>query len=267
MDLQPVSSVGGFFALRTGLPSAAGAVPLARVYAGDDAPLSFRVRKVTTRLRAPEERIGVSVAHLGLAARLWSIALGPAALYGRLLDLDPERLHWDPDGTSPDDLWLDVVRELRLDGVREAPREQASREPREAPRQHASEALAGALADTVIDTHLAPLSAALHRTHRIADRLLRGNAGSALGGAVRELCVWAPAHGRPEVADRAAALGTALMRHPWLRDTGTLRPPSPGAAAGAFRRTSCCLFYRCPDGGLCGDCCFDRPPGGTRAGR
>jgi ferric iron reductase protein FhuF len=28
-----------------------------------------------------------------------------------------------------------------------------------------------------------------------------------------------------------------------------------------FRRQSCCLYYRLPGGGLCGDCCFQRPPG------
>ncbi|MDQ8705027.1 (2Fe-2S)-binding protein [Streptomyces sp. LHD-70] len=230
MDLRLLSSVGGFFALRTGRPEAA--VPLARVYgeeAGAPDSLAFRVDKVTARLGAPEARIGVSVAQLGLAARLWSVSLGAAALYGRALDLDPARLCWDPDGTSPDDLWLDEVRTLPLD----------------------------ALAGSVVDGHLAPLGAALRRRHRIAGPLLWGNAGSALAGAVRELHTWALREGRPEVAGRALDLGLVLFRRPELSGTGTL---DVGAVPPRFRRRSCCLYYRCPGGGLCGDCCFDRPP-------
>ena len=34
-----------------------------------------------------------------------------------------------------------------------------------------------------------------------------------------------------------------------LSDTGTLGPDGEG-----FRRRSCCLYYRVPGGGLCGDC-------------
>ncbi|MDG4863394.1 IucA/IucC family C-terminal-domain containing protein, partial [Streptomyces sp. T-3] len=201
-------------------------LPLARVYAGDDAPLTARVDKVTARLGAPESRIGVSVAHLGLAARLWSLALGTTALHGRVLDLDPERLCWDWDGTSPDDLWLDGVR---------------TRPP-------------AGLADVVVHTHLEPLHTALRRTYRISERLLWGNAGSALAGAARELHGWGRQHGRPEVGERALALAAELLRHPALTGTGTL-------TGTAFRRRSCCLYYRCPGGGLCGDCCFERPPG------
>ena len=69
--------------------------------------MTFRVRKVADALGAPELRIAASVAQQGLAARLWSVALGCAALYGRIPDLDPRLLHWDPDGSAPDDLWLD----------------------------------------------------------------------------------------------------------------------------------------------------------------
>ncbi|WP_051745293.1 (2Fe-2S)-binding protein [Streptomyces scopuliridis] len=229
-DLEPVlarvAAVGGFFALRTGAP-AAGHAPLARVYAGDIAPLTARVDKVAARLRAPERRIGASVAQLGLAARLWSIALGGAVLADTVPDLDPRRLHWDPELTSPDDLLLTGPR--ALPGTAEAVRE------------------------VVQYGHLVPLAEALRRDGRISPRLLWGNAGSALAGAVRELTVWGEANGRPEVAERAGALAAELFAHPDLRGTGD-------AVAGSFRRRSCCLYYRCPSGGLCGDCVFDRPP-------
>ncbi|MDI3403930.1 IucA/IucC family C-terminal-domain containing protein [Streptomyces cavernicola] len=234
MDLRLLSSVGGFFALRTGgpdapVPQARAAVPLARVYEEGAGPLDFRVDKVTSRLGAPEPRIGASVAQLGLAARLWSVSLGAAALYGKALDVDPRRLRWDPDGTSPDDLWLDEVRTLPLDD----------------------------LGASVIDGHLVPLAAALRRRHRIAEPLLWGNAGSALAGAVREQHSWARRADRPDVAARALDLGAALFRHPELACTGVL---DLDAGPPRFRRRSCCLYYRCPSGGLCGDCCFDRPP-------
>lgn len=228
LDLTEVGSVGGFFALRTGAPPGGAQVTsLARVYAGDGGPLAFRVGKVAARLGAPDERIAVSVAQLGLAARLWSVALGSAALHGEVPDLDPALLHWDADGSSPDDLWLTDVTTRAAD--------------------------AASIRDVVQDGHLAPLADALRTRYRVSAPLLWGNAGSALAGAARELDTWARRTGRTDVGERALALAGELFDHPDLRGTGTLRGT-------AFRRNSCCLYYRCPGGGLCGDCCFDRPP-------
>ncbi|MBJ3812549.1 (2Fe-2S)-binding protein [Streptomyces flavofungini] len=207
-------------------------VALARCYEGDGTvtegdPLTFRVTKVAARLAAPEDRVAASVAQLGLAARLWSLALGPAALYGRVPDLDPARLLWDADGSSPDDLWLTGGRTFPAGAAR--------------------------IVEVVHDGHLAPLARALRARFRISPALLRGNAGSALAGAARELHAWAARAGRPEVGERALTLAAELFAHPSLSATGTLDGT-------AFRRRSCCLYYRCPNGGLCGDCCFDRPP-------
>ncbi|MFF9900144.1 (2Fe-2S)-binding protein [Streptomyces longispororuber] len=193
----------------------------------EDDPLALRVRKVAARLAAPEPRVAASIAHLGLAARLWSLALGPAALFGRVPDLDARLLRWDPDGTSPDDLWLSGDRTFPADAAR--------------------------LLDVVHHGHLVPLAEALRARYRTSPALLRGNAGSALAGAARELAAWAERTSRPEVVRRALALAQELFALPELRGTGTLTGTS-------FRRRSCCLYYRCPDGGLCGDCCFDRPP-------
>ncbi|MFF0448765.1 (2Fe-2S)-binding protein [Streptomyces sp. NPDC004609] len=243
MDLLELGAIGGFFALRTGDGSSTGGpggeyrpggsdtsatwhgLPLARLYAGADGPLAVRVDTVAVRLRAPERRVAASIAQLGLAARLWSVALGSAALYGELPDLDPQRLHWAPDRSSPDD--------LRLTRLRTVP------------------AGAGAIRDMVQYGHLAPLADAFRRDTRISPRLLWGNAGSALAAAVREIDRWARGAGRPEVGERAAALAAELFGHPDL--SGTVHGPG-------HRRTSCCLYYRA-GGGLCGDCVFDRPPG------
>ncbi|GAA2926433.1 (2Fe-2S)-binding protein [Streptomyces enissocaesilis] len=237
MDLTEMASVGGFFALRTRAPDGGGHLPLARVYAGDTAPLTFRVDKVAARLRAPERRVAASIAHLGLAARLWSLALGPAALYGEFPDLPPDALRWDADLTSPDDLWLATP-------------------PRMLP------ATADRIREVVQYGHLVPLADALRRDGRVSSPLLRGNAGSALAGAARELHAWAGRNGRPEVGERALALAAELFRHPGLRTTGVLSPD--GAS---FRRRSCCLYYRCPSGGLCGDCVFESPPRRSSAQR
>lgn len=231
-DLAALRPLGGFFVLRTAGAALRPLPTLAETYGrpasealGD--PLTFRVRKVASALRAPEPRIAASVAQQGLAARLWSVTLGCAALYGRIPDLDPRLLHWDADGGAPDDLWLAEVRPL--------------------PADHAT------VADVVLHGHLHQLTVALRARYRVAAGLLWGNAGSALAGAARQLDQWARANGRTDAAARARSLTAELFGHPLLAGTGTL-------TAAAFRRRSCCLYYRVPGGGVCGDCCFTRAP-------
>ncbi|GAA5029637.1 (2Fe-2S)-binding protein [Streptomyces siamensis] len=242
VDLDPrltaLGALGGFSVLRTGVPPRGPLPTLREAYAAtsEDAredvyedPVTFRVRKITQSLRAPEARVAVSVAQQALAARLWSVALGAAALYGQVPDLAPELLHWDPDGSAPEDLWLAEVRPLPHTAV-------------------------GRL---VLDAHLAPLAAVLHSRYHVSPGLLWGNAGSALAGAARQLDRWALAHGRSDVGERARSLAAGLLADPRL--AATLAP-------GTLRRRSCCLYYRLPGGGLCGDCCFDRPPRKKPAG-
>lgn len=218
---------GGFFALRTAPVPGGGHLPPARLYAGEGALLADRIDTVAARLGTSERRVAASVAHLGLAARLWSTALGPAVLSGRFPALRAEGLHWDPRLPAPDDLWLD--RRTVLVGS------------------------AGRIRDVVQYGHLAPLGEAIRRDTPVATRLLWGNAGSALAGAVHQLITWARAHERPDVAARTRALAAELFDHPDLRGTGTPHGP-------AFRRGTCCLYYRVPAGGLCGDCVFDEAP-------
>ncbi|WP_093607729.1 (2Fe-2S)-binding protein [Streptomyces indicus] len=222
-DLARVSSVGGFFALRT--ESRPAGAPLAQVYAGQHDALGFRVAKVRSAIGADEVRIAVSIAQLGLAARIWSVALGAAALLGRVPELDPATLYWDPDASSPDDLALTTAGTRPVED----------------------------LAEVVLERHLVPLGAALHARFRISDRLLWGNAGSALAAADREIRRWARRTGDAEAAERAGALAARLFEDPRLRGTGAYEGES-------FRRRSCCLYYRIPGGGVCGDCCFRTPP-------
>ncbi|MEU9480250.1 (2Fe-2S)-binding protein [Streptomyces sp. NPDC048191] len=244
MDLDPgladLRPLGGFFVLRT-VPDPAGAAgapdpgrlpTLAEAYervppdAQRDA-LTARVAVVADRLRTAEQRVAASIAQQGLAARLWSAALGCAVLYGRVPDLDPRLLRFDPLASAPDDLWLTGPRPLPGD--------------------------AATVAGIVLHGHLEPLGEALMARYGSAPGLLWGNAGSALAGAARELDRWARAHGRTDAAGRARALTDELFAHPLLRTTGI-------RTGTAFRRRSCCLYYRVPGGGVCGDCCFLRPP-------
>lgn len=228
MDEPEAASVGAFFALRATPPPEGGHRALACLYEGAAAPLTSRIDTVAERLGASERRVAASVAQLGLAARLWSTALGPAALSGRFPDLRAENLHWDPRQQAPDDLWTRSAELL----------------PGTADR----------IRDVVQYGHLEPLAEAIRRDTPVSSRLLWGNAGSALAGAVRQLIGWARTHGRPDVAARTRTLAAELFDHPALRDTGA--PHGPG-----FRRRTCCLYYRVPGGGLCGDCVFDSAPG------
>ncbi|MEU9984329.1 (2Fe-2S)-binding protein [Streptomyces sp. NPDC050856] len=225
MDLDATASVGGFFALRTEPPEQGAHLPLARVYAGEHTPLTARVGAVAARLRTGEHRVAASVAHLGLAARLWSVALGSAALHGAFPEVTPGSLHWDGARSSPDDLWW------AGSGTRPG--------------------TAAELREVVQYGHLVPLGEALRQGGPVSAGLLWGNAGSALAGAVRELTRWARRHDRPEVAERATTLAGRLLDHPDL--AGTVHGPD-------LRRRTCCLYYRCSGGGLCGDCVFDHPP-------
>ncbi|MEU2426860.1 (2Fe-2S)-binding protein [Streptomyces sp. NPDC007851] len=241
-ELAALRPLGGFFVLRTARPAPGAAGPvrtdplptLAKAYtqAVSDVrrdALTFRVETVGERLRVPEPRVAVSVTQQALAARLWSVALGCAARYGSLPDLDPRLLRWDARAAAPDDLWLTEVRPL------------------------SGGAGPAALAEAVVQGHLEPLAKALRARYGVAAGLLWGNAASALAGAARELDRWARAHGDPGAAHRARALTAALFAHPRLSTTGT-------RTGAAFRRRSCCLYYRVPGGGICGDCCFTQPP-------
>ena len=59
-----------------------------------------------------------------------------------------------------------------------------------------------------------------------------------------------------------AQLANRLLAREPLLGTGTFdhRPDDGGPRPGwSFTRTSCCLFYRVPGGGLCGDCVLAAP--------
>ena len=194
--------------------------PVRQLYT-DSALLDGIVDRVGARMDVAEQRVAASTFFLGFAARLWSIGLGALAGHRLLPDLDAERLLFrDSDGQFQ----LHIQDPVAWQG----------------------DDLEPMLADMVLEWHLAPLSAALRRLGPISAGLLRGNAASALLGAARVFDRDATARPGWQFARRLCAdkrLSAAI------RFNGM-----------SYRRTSCCLYYRAPRGGLCGDCVLTSKP-------
>jgi hypothetical protein len=93
--------------------------------------------------------------------------------------------------------------------------------------------------DAVLSDVVVPLAERLRAEHSVSPKVLAGNAASAVFGALRMATIT-----RPDVDPYD--VGAAALTHPYLRGTG--EPDLP------FRRRSCCLYYRLPGAGTCGDC-------------
>lgn len=252
--LRRAAGAGPFFAVALGPPVPPGPgeprwQPLSTLTDGGPA-LAARVAAVraaaASRAGLPPEgvevRVAASLVHLGLTARLLSPALGAALLGGAVPDL--AGLLWRDVVGGPVPLALPVV----TGGVAVDPDDPAE--------------LAGLLA-SVVDGVVGELTAAVGTYARLSPQVLWGNVASALGGAVRVL--------RPAAPGRAAlALGVwqRLLDRPPLAGSGVLTlVEAPGAAPAdavppgwSFTRTNCCLFYRVPGGGTCGDCVLNLRP-------
>jgi len=97
------------------------------------------------------------------------------------------------------------------------------------------------IAATVVG-QLTTLHHGIHSVARIADDVLWGNAAAAVVGAVTAI------HAARCDDGRLDATASAVLDLPPLagRIDGTL--------GGPMTRRSCCLYYRVPGGGMCGDC-------------
>jgi iron complex transport system ATP-binding protein len=153
-----------------------------------------------------EPRVAESTLVLGLAARIWSVALGSVALTGVLPDLGQFAFSDDRGSVQ---LGLTSARGWRTTEAAD-------------------------LHEVVVGRTLAPIIA----TMPLSSRLLWGNVASALAGAARVLAL--PANG---------LVGQLLAV-----------PPLQGELDAGGRRATCCLFYRVPGAGLCGDCVLDAVP-------
>jgi ferric iron reductase protein FhuF len=222
--LAEVATISAYFEVGSG-PLEPGWRPLTELIT-DPGPLSDRVAEVAERLGTTETRIAASIWFQGLAARLWSPVVGAAVTRELLLDLAPARSFWRPAPSGP--LPLRVVH----------PAGWVIADP---------DRTAGQLYRNVVTELLEPLVHTVQEVAKIAPGLLWGNAASALAGTVQAI-----ARGRPELAARASALGRELLSKGVLEGSGELVEPAPGRLF--FVRHSCCLYYRLPGGGMCGDC-------------
>ncbi|MER5646420.1 (2Fe-2S)-binding protein [Streptosporangium sp. NPDC002524] len=226
-----VSATGGYFGLDLGpVLREPGWRPLTDLVA-DPGTVEAQVADMAGRLGTGETRVAASILFQGLAARFWSPPLGAAIAHGLLVDLDPRQVHWRPVAGGPLPL-----RAAHLEGweVRDPAR------------------IAGPLYRTVVTGLLEPLAGTVRRIVPTAPGLLWGNAASALVGTLLEL-----GRHHPRLAAEAVAVGRELLDTGLLRGTGELAEPAPGRPL--FTRRSCCLFYRLPDGGMCGDCVLADP--------
>jgi hypothetical protein len=274
-----VTSVAGGHPVRSALLAAADIGPFFRLELHDRglapgwrpadqlfrAGLTELTASTARRLGTEETRVAASILHLGLAARLWSPVLGCALLAGVVPDLtslvvstepairvgltDPAG--WRVGSAKPADparspAAVAPTADRRADSrAKPADSAYSPAGPADSARPAAGPA---SLIGATVAGPLAGLAGAL--PVRLAHGLLRGNSASAMAGGLGEL-----ARARPDLGASGAALAAALLRTPGLAGAGRLTGSDL-----AFRRRSCCLYYRVPGSGLCGDCCFDRPP-------
>ncbi|ADP83194.1 (2Fe-2S)-binding protein [Pseudofrankia inefficax] len=201
-----------------------------------------RVRAVRSALAAArsgpaetvDERVAVSVAQLGLCARLVAPALA-LTVVGRPLALDPRRLYW-----------RDVLGGPFPLAFTDAPSPPAG----DAPEPGGAERFA---AGTLLPV-VAPIVEAVGRGYPVSEKVLWGNVASAVAGAAKMIGLAEPAFAAAAwrvVDELCGGNGGPLL------DTGGRVGPA------RFRRRSCCLIYRLAQGGaraVCEDCVLGAGP-------
>jgi hypothetical protein len=246
--LDGLVAFGPYFAVGTHRPAAAAVPPWIPLSALLESPAALGERAAAVRAALAGDRpsgavgfrVAASVAQLGLAARLLSPAIAAAAAYGRVLELDPAAVWWQPvlGGPFPLSLPDDAIQAETGEGgggpgVADSP-------------GHA----AGLVRDSLLDgpvRRLVELTAGMS----VSRAVLWGNVASAINGATAMI-----ASARPGLAGPAREAGAALLQY------GPLAGAYTGTLGGGFRRRSCCLIYRAspgPRGAVCGDCVLARP--------
>jgi FhuF 2Fe-2S C-terminal domain len=232
--LQQAGALGPFFRLDT---AAEGPdwKPFADFYA-DRAQVAGAVAASRARLAdglgaaegVVDSRVAASVWHLGVVARIVSPVVGAAAAAMWAPRLD--RLLWRRNGDRQP---LFAIRAGDLAGVRVATAADAAQ----------------AVHDGVVRTIVTPLTRTTSDAAAVSEHVLWGNVWSAFAGAAA-----VAATAGPDVGRRAVAVVRAVVE--------TSDRPFAGryVAPGRYRRDTCCLYYRLPGGGLCGDCVLHHVP-------
>lgn len=260
-----LQELGGFFVLVPAPDAGTGAVAWSEVLSRPT--LAARFAAVRTALadssglpvEEVDPKVAVSAVQVGLASRLWSVALAGALLHGWVPDLSSDNLVATPQhgGTVPLG-----VRDPRAGYA--VPRPASPAGPGAAQAGHRDGPaldLAGTaelLAHRVVLGPLADLETACAQVGRTPRRVLASNSTSTMVGGARVL-----AQQRPAFAATAWALARELLARPAVAPGGTAVDPGtlPDGVGGgmehdgeAFLRSGCCVFYRLPGHGLCPDC-------------
>jgi hypothetical protein len=177
-------------------------------------------------------RVVASVTFLGWAARIVSPLLAVVVTGGHLPAPRPDEIWWQPSPGGP----LPVAYEKK------------------------QEMKAEALAEVAIGGLLMPVLDTFEKRFALSRKVLLGNVASALGGAAGMIADQAP-----ERAERAAGVVDAMLKLAPLTGTGTLVRPFDDRERRFLIRHNCCLYYRIPGGGTCGDCVLT-PPDERRRG-
>jgi hypothetical protein len=110
--------------------------------------------------------------------------------------------------------------------------------------------------DALIERHLGPFVATVHDTFRVGERLLRGNVAASCAAAFR--AVESSDADRARVRERADAFVAAAQ--PWFTGLGGFSIVEHAGRDGWYwDRTSCCLWFRTTNGGLCDNCSLVDP--------
>jgi iron complex transport system ATP-binding protein len=221
--LAELSEVNQYFAIGTG-PVDSGWRSVQQLYT-DPQLLDDIVERVRMRIGDTERRVAASIFFLGFAARLWSVGIGAVVGHRLLPELAAEQL-----------LFREIGGQIALHIAR--------------PTGWQGDDLESMLVDAVLDAHLTPLSTALYELGPVSRELLRGNTVSALLGAAREY----DRHRRAPSPGPGWQLARRLCADERLSGTVSFNGTD-------YRRSSCCLYYRAPGGGVCGDCVFTQVPG------
>jgi hypothetical protein len=198
-------------------------------------------------------RVVASVTFLGYASRVVSPLLGAAVAGGDLPTLgegEGEGGAGDGPGRGPhagtdasgDQVWWRPVRGGPL------PMAYAGTQARPSTGMDVTD-LAGALAEVAVGGLLTPLVETFRDRFTLSTKVLWGNVASALAGAAGMIADQDRAH-----ASRAAGVVDEILKIGPLAGTGTLVRPAPARDRRFLIRNNCCLYYRIPGGGTCGDC-------------
>jgi len=163
-----------------------------------------------------------------------SPALGAAVLGGVVPYLTLDSLWWRPVNGGPMPLAAEPTGGREIGGAE--------------PGCQLDDA-AGMLSEICLQGMASPVADVFQGLFRLSPLVLRGNIASALAGAAARL-----AGSFPDRAETVAQLTARMLARQPLRGAGELVQPDTSQPRRFLIRCSCCLYYRVPGGGTCGDC-------------